>query len=430
MGKRLRNNGRRIAVVMVVLSVSGCNHTALAASSKPKRPKAATSSSKRKEAQRIQNRLDDLYDQMSALAEDANQAQVNLSEALNESKDAKELAADTSAAYDRQLAIAVEGVRRRYVAGQTRSVDVGLSLQDNSRRTMYLSLSRGRVNDTVDALSAAKQDRDRDRGRAAEVAKRAAAERKRAKDSLAKAEQLSVEEETLLSQVESEVAQLLVVEEKQRQDEEAARARSAEKKRKAAALAELERRRIARAKEEAASLASKGRRPGLAEPKSSGKKKQILKSPVGQRNADPADPEAGESDAELAAAAGESSAVPTSPGAATAIATAKAQLGKSYVWGASGAFTFDCSGLMLYSWRAAGTALPRVSRAQYSATRRVSRDQLQPGDLLFFAKPGRPIHHVGMYLGDGLMIEAPHRGAKVRIRSAWRRDYLGAGRVG
>jgi cell wall-associated NlpC family hydrolase len=78
--------------------------------------------------------------------------------------------------------------------------------------------------------------------------------------------------------------------------------------------------------------------------------------------------------------------------------------------------------------------IPRVSRAQYAAfgrTRPVERADLRPGDLVFFAtNPGDPrtIHHVGMYIGRGLMVEAPHTGAVVRTASIWRSDYTGAAR--
>lgn len=78
---------------------------------------------------------------------------------------------------------------------------------------------------------------------------------------------------------------------------------------------------------------------------------------------------------------------------------------------------------MMAAW--AGVSLPHNSGMQYSATRRVSRDQLQPGDLLFF---GSPIHHVGMYIGNGQMVDAPRTGLNVRVVSTDRSNYVGAGR--
>ena len=79
------------------------------------------------------------------------------------------------------------------------------------------------------------------------------------------------------------------------------------------------------------------------------------------------------------------------------------------------------------SWAQAGVALPHNSGAQYAATTRVDQSDWEPGDLLF---AGSPIHHVGMYIGNGQMVEAPYTGAEVRVVSAYRSDYVGAGRPG
>jgi peptidoglycan DL-endopeptidase CwlO len=112
-----------------------------------------------------------------------------------------------------------------------------------------------------------------------------------------------------------------------------------------------------------------------------------------------------------------------------AVAFAMAQIGKPYLWGAAGPSAYDCSGLMLAAYRSAGVYLPRVSRAQWYAGRHVSLGELAPGDLVFFAHDGRTpstIHHVGMYIGGGAMVEAPYSGARVRTGSIGRRDYIGA----
>jgi len=111
--------------------------------------------------------------------------------------------------------------------------------------------------------------------------------------------------------------------------------------------------------------------------------------------------------------------------AGAAVQFALAQVGKPYAWGGSGPGSYDCSGLMMAAWGAAGVSLPHNSGMQYSATSRVSRDQLQPGDILFF---GSPIHHDAMYIGNGQMVEAPRSGLTVRVVSIDRSDYVGAGR--
>jgi peptidoglycan DL-endopeptidase CwlO len=116
-----------------------------------------------------------------------------------------------------------------------------------------------------------------------------------------------------------------------------------------------------------------------------------------------------------------------SSAAGVAVNAALSQVGKPYQWGAAGPDAYDCSGLTMWAWARAGVSLPHSSQMQYSATPRVARSALQPGDLLFF---GSPIHHVGMYVGGGRMVEAPYTGASVRVVAAFRSDYVGAGRPG
>jgi cell wall-associated NlpC family hydrolase len=116
-----------------------------------------------------------------------------------------------------------------------------------------------------------------------------------------------------------------------------------------------------------------------------------------------------------------------SGGAAAAIAAAEAELGKPYRYAGAGPDSFDCSGLTMWAWRAAGVSLPHSSGAQYASLPHVPTSAVAPGDLMFF---GSPIHHVGMYIGGGMMIEAPHTGAVVRRAPAFRRDLVGAARPG
>ena len=113
-------------------------------------------------------------------------------------------------------------------------------------------------------------------------------------------------------------------------------------------------------------------------------------------------------------------------GAAAAVEEAKRQIGKPYEWGADGPDSFDCSGLTQWAWRAGGVDLPHSSRAQYSGTARVAVADIQPGDLTFY---GDPIHHVGIYVGNGTMVEASQTGRPVRYASIYRKDLVGVGRV-
>ncbi len=100
--------------------------------------------------------------------------------------------------------------------------------------------------------------------------------------------------------------------------------------------------------------------------------------------------------------------------AGIAIRYALKQLGSRYRFGAAGIVYWDCSGLTMQAFAAAGVALPHSAAAQSSYGKYVPLNKLQPGDLVFF---GRPISHVGIYYGNGRMLDAPHSGARVRIES-------------
>ena len=99
--------------------------------------------------------------------------------------------------------------------------------------------------------------------------------------------------------------------------------------------------------------------------------------------------------------------------AAEAVAYAKSKLGDSYVYAAAGPDTFDCSGLTMEAWAAAGISLPHNAAAQYDAISHISESQLEPGDLIFYYDGGT-IGHVGIYIGNDTLIDAPHPGAYVR----------------
>ena len=98
--------------------------------------------------------------------------------------------------------------------------------------------------------------------------------------------------------------------------------------------------------------------------------------------------------------------------AQTVVDTALAQQGKPYVWAAEGPGSYDCSGLVLYAFAAAGLGVPHSSRMQSEMGTPVSRSELQPGDLVFFYSP---VSHVGIYIGNGQMVHAPTFGDVVKI---------------
>jgi len=117
------------------------------------------------------------------------------------------------------------------------------------------------------------------------------------------------------------------------------------------------------------------------------------------------------------------------PGVAkAAIDFALGEVGKPYVWGATGPNTYDCSGLMLRAFQAAGVQLPRVSRDQFKAGGHLPVRQAQAGDLMFYAydrNDPSTIHHVFLYLGGDQMVEAPYSGQNVRLQPVnWDYDEL------
>ena len=111
-----------------------------------------------------------------------------------------------------------------------------------------------------------------------------------------------------------------------------------------------------------------------------------------------------------------------------AIKYALAQIGDKYVFGAAGLINWDCSGLTMRAFQAAGVSLPHSSRAQYNYGKSIARKDLLPGDLVFF---GKPISHVAIYVGGNRMLHAPRTGARVKIAefSLGKKPYIGARRL-
>jgi cell wall-associated NlpC family hydrolase len=114
---------------------------------------------------------------------------------------------------------------------------------------------------------------------------------------------------------------------------------------------------------------------------------------------------------------------PTSTQADKAVAFAYAQLGKPYVWGATGPGSYDCSGLMYAAWQSAGITLPRTTTEEWAGLPQIPMSDLQPGDLILYNGES----HVAMYVGDGYIIDAPHTGAvveKLPESTSWYADSV------
>jgi peptidoglycan DL-endopeptidase CwlO len=109
-----------------------------------------------------------------------------------------------------------------------------------------------------------------------------------------------------------------------------------------------------------------------------------------------------------------------------ALRAALTQRGKPYLWGAAGPDSFDCSGLIVWAYAQEGISLPHYTGSLWNDGEHISRDNLEPGDLVFF---DADISHVGIYLGNGLMVDAPHSGSVVRVEAVWWGQYVGAVRI-
>ncbi|MEV5968781.1 C40 family peptidase [Streptomyces sp. NPDC051921] len=175
-----------------------------------------------------------------------------------------------------------------------------------------------------------------------------------------------------------------------------------------ARLAELERKRQAEARRKAEAQAEAEAAKAAAEAE---RRRQEQTRPTPTPTPDPSTPPPSGSGSTYAAKAAE------------ALAFARAQIGKPYVWGATGPSSYDCSGLTQAAWRAAGVDLPRTTWDQVKVGDRIATGDLLPGDLVFFYDD---ISHVGIYIGGGKMIHAPKPGAYVREESIYYMPIYGS----
>jgi cell wall-associated NlpC family hydrolase len=330
---------------------------------------------KRAQAARLAQQLDAQNRQIEILDEQYNQAvlhQTDTQAALTTAEAQLQVAdANLSQARERLATNAIDA----YVHGGTTAIIdqlVGSSGQDMPVRKAYAETATGDEQQAVDGLHAAVADL-----KAREASLQAA--QSSARDAVkqvgstrnATASMVNTQEATL-AQVQGELAQLVAQQQ-----------------------AQLAAAQAAKAKADLAARAS-----ALASPKPTGGHS----SPRGSSSAPPVGPPP-----------------PAAAGASKAVATAEAQLGKPYQWGGAGPDSFDCSGLTMYSWAAAGVSLAHSAATQYDETAHVPIADLQPGDLVFF---GSPPYHVGMFVGGGQMIDAPHTGASVEYDSMYWADLL------
>ena len=425
----MRTSPRRRAgalLVLVALVVSLVPGTVAPAS-------ADEISDKQAEAQRIARQLEQQSRQVSILAEDYDEARVRITEVEAElaSAEAKVKKTDAEAADVRRRL--KEQAVESYIRGGSMPALAMLAdtktTEDIGIRTQYVQTVTAGAADVLDELRAVRLSLGEQRERldtARAEAKQAAevAEAKRKEATAAQAAQ-----ERTLAQVQGELATLVEAEAKRRAEEEARRVQAELAARAAKAKADADAkaaRDAAAAREEAsrqaaADAARRATTTTVRSPAGGSAAPTTTTTTIRRTTTTTAPPSSGGGDTSTGGGGGAPAA-----GADAAIAEARRQLGKPYQWGGSGPDSFDCSGLTSWAWRAGGKALSHSSRAQWSETSRVDIGDLQPGDLVFY---GSPIHHVGLYIGDGQMIEAPETGKTVRIATIYRSGYVGAGRV-
>lgn len=358
---------------------------------------------KRAEAARIAAELEAQGRRVSILAEQLDQARLKADALAGQVR----VAEGELAAADRELA-AVRGRLRdqavaSYVKGGRGAGELPIeqlmtsgSANDLVVRRAYVSSVAAQERATADTLDAAQEDRRARKARLDVAQRSAAALLDQVAAQRAQTSEAATARQATLAKVQGELQDLVAAEQARRAAEEARRVQ-----------AELEAR---QAREEAARRQREEDARRAAEAAAANQRALVPRIV----------PDAGGDD-------GGGDAPAPAAGAEAAVAEAKRQLGKPYEYGSPGPDSFDCSGLTSWAWRAGGRSLPHSSAVQYGATARVPVSQVAPGDLLFY---GSPIHHVGIYAGGGLMVEASETGTPVRMASIYRSDLVGVGRVG
>lgn len=329
---------------------------------------AAPVDDKRAQAARIQAQIDANGEKVSAAAEAYNGAIYKLEQAETEIANAQARVAANEAETDRLRALVNDRaatVYKQAVAGGA-SVDAR-GYSDQLAASKYAASATGHDEEIVDRLADSTETLNAERANLDAARQEALAERDQAAKHKRAVESLNAQQMKLLSQVKGELATL---------------------------IRDQERQQIAAAQANAA-----GRRGGSQGARGGSRGGSVdypsdLPSP--------------------------------SPLAGQAIAFARAQLGKPYQYAASGPDSYDCSGLTMAAYAAAGLSLPHYSGAQYAMFPHVPLDQLAPGDLVFRGPGGS--QHVALYIGNGLIITAPQTGDVVKVAAMG--SVMGASRPG
>jgi cell wall-associated NlpC family hydrolase len=357
---------------------------------------------KRAEAQQLQSEIDANGAQLDALSERYNGAQYRFEQAQAAAAEAQQkLDATTAEVAHLRTLVNQRGAELYRGAGQgPTSLDVS-SANSLISSSKYGALAAKHDTKLLDELRRAERTL-RDQQAQAEQAQADAQDEQRAiTNAQAGVEAANAKQEQLLSQVNGEIAQL-VAEEQARKE--------------AAALAAAQQRYVDAAAASAAAPAPSAAAPAPSSAPSSGNG-----TGAGTNTS------RGSGGGSAPAPAPSANVPVNGGGASAAIAYARSQLGKPYCYAGAGPACFDCSGLTMRAWGAAGVSMPHYSGAQYSMFPHVPLNAMQPGDLVFWGPGGSD--HVGLYIGGGQMIAAPHTGDVVKIQAVFG-SPVGAARPG
>jgi cell wall-associated NlpC family hydrolase len=378
-------------------------------------PGAATPiDDKRAEAARIQDQLDALNVQLSQRDEEVNQAQIALAAATAELESARQRVAATQVQRDDARTAFEERAAELYVGASSPNpvtmLEDGTS-NDFGARLVYGGILADDHLGDVDQLGVLEEDLQLQSDALARAEQDAAGRLTAVQDAQAELQRLVGAQQAVLEQVQGELARLVAEEEARRRAEEERRARE-EYARQLAAEQERQRQQAEARRQQAAAQEEARRR--------SEQTRQDTTTPA------PAPPAAAPAPEAAPAPPAPPPAPPAPSGGNSAVVeAARRYLGVPYRYGGSGPDDFDCSGFTAYVYREFGVSLPHSAEMQYRMLPKVDRADLQAGDLVFF---GNPIHHVGIYVGDGKMIDAPHTGTVVQYRNMLRNDYAGGAR--
>jgi cell wall-associated NlpC family hydrolase len=357
-------------------------------------------SDKQAEAKQVADKLDALESRQMDLAAQAESVRYEQHQAEQKVQDAQKLLDETNAELDAQRGKVRDAAVEAYTAGNdSPELDAFLTSDATSgvQKRSYLEARTGDIRDDIDALNAAQQKAEEDKARLEAAQKdldAKAAEYEQLQEAASSAVQ---EQQALNAKVQGEL-QTLVAEEEARRAEEARQAAAAQQ-------AAAQQQRSTQAQTQAAPAAQ-----GTTGTQRSGGSTTTAPSPsVGATNPNP-----------------------PAPGgkAQAAIAAALSKRGSPYVWGAAGPNAFDCSGLVAWAYAQAGVGgLPHYSGAQYAMTTRISRSQLQPGDLVFWGAGGS--EHVAIYMGGNSLVHAFGSGGGVSTSAldGWWKPPTGYGRL-